>query len=66
MWYKPRRALRGPGQVVIPIAAANNFPDFEVFGTDILLSYIVLKIILTRSAGRTRHRHIQRRLECQR
>ncbi|CAG9953037.1 unnamed protein product [Clonostachys rosea f. rosea IK726] len=29
MWYKPRRALRGPGQVVIPIAAANNFPDFE-------------------------------------
>ncbi|VUC29697.1 unnamed protein product [Clonostachys rosea] len=29
MWYKPRRALRGPGQVAIPKVAANNFLDFE-------------------------------------
>lgn len=66
MWYKPRQALRGPGQVAIPKVASNNFPDFEVLRTDILLSYLVLKIMLTRTAGRARHRHIQRRLECQR
>lgn len=30
MWYKPKRALGGPGDVLIPAAAANNFLDFEV------------------------------------
>ncbi|KAH7136226.1 2-hydroxyhepta-2,4-diene-1,7-dioate isomerase [Dactylonectria macrodidyma] len=29
MWYKPRKALGGPGDVLIPSAAANKFLDFE-------------------------------------
>ncbi|KAH7160513.1 2-hydroxyhepta-2,4-diene-1,7-dioate isomerase [Dactylonectria estremocensis] len=29
MWYKPKRALGGPGDVLIPPAAANKFLDFE-------------------------------------
>jgi hypothetical protein len=30
MWYKPRRALAGPGEVPIPPIAANGFLDYEV------------------------------------
>uniref|UniRef100_A0A0D2Y3I2 Fumarylacetoacetase-like C-terminal domain-containing protein n=1 Tax=Fusarium oxysporum (strain Fo5176) TaxID=660025 RepID=A0A0D2Y3I2_FUSOF len=29
MWYKPRRALAGPGEVPIPPIAANGFLDYE-------------------------------------
>ncbi|KAL7760771.1 hypothetical protein ACKLNR_007306 [Fusarium oxysporum f. sp. zingiberi] len=29
MWYKPRRALAGPGEVRIPPIAANGFLDYE-------------------------------------
>ncbi|KAI8649181.1 FAA-hydrolase domain-containing protein [Fusarium keratoplasticum] len=29
MWYKPRRALAGPGEVSIPPIAANGFLDYE-------------------------------------
>ncbi|OHF00196.1 hypothetical protein CORC01_04604 [Colletotrichum orchidophilum] len=29
MWYKPSRALRGPGNLKVPKTVANNFPDFE-------------------------------------
>ncbi|EXL90729.1 hypothetical protein NOF04DRAFT_19483 [Fusarium oxysporum II5] len=29
MWYKPRRALAGPGKVPIPPIAANGFLDYE-------------------------------------
>jgi hypothetical protein len=30
MWYKPRRALAGPGEVPVPPIAANGFLDYEV------------------------------------
>lgn len=30
MWYKPRKALGGPGNVFIPKVAAAAFLDFEV------------------------------------
>ncbi|KAH6984444.1 hypothetical protein BKA56DRAFT_630870 [Ilyonectria sp. MPI-CAGE-AT-0026] len=29
MWYKPKRALNGPGDILIPKAAAHSFLDFE-------------------------------------
>ncbi|KAI3585653.1 2-hydroxyhepta-2,4-diene-1,7-dioate isomerase [Fusarium oxysporum f. sp. albedinis] len=29
MWYKPRRALAGPGEVPVPPIAANGFLDYE-------------------------------------
>ncbi|CAH0057991.1 unnamed protein product [Clonostachys solani] len=51
MWYKPRRALRGPGQVVIPKVAADNFPDFEVFHTGVLLSHLMFEVMLTVRQG---------------
>ncbi|KAF5648790.1 fumarylacetoacetate hydrolase family [Fusarium sp. NRRL 25303] len=29
MWYKPKRALGGPGDISVPPTAAENFLDFE-------------------------------------